>query len=35
MTAYCSNEKTKKRLGYPVQVPMGEAVVRFVKVCLY
>ena len=30
MTVYFSNEKAK-RLGYKVQVPMGEAVERSVK----
>lgn len=33
MTAYFSNEKAKKRLGYEVEVPMTEAIERSVKVC--
>lgn len=33
MTAYFSNEKAKQRLGYKVEVPMGEAIEKSVKVC--
>jgi sterol-4alpha-carboxylate 3-dehydrogenase (decarboxylating) len=33
-TAYFSNEKAKRRLGYRVRVPMDEAIRRTAKVCL-